>query len=171
MGSQWLPMVPGHEPLGIIEEVSSRAAARWGVRPGDRVAVEILDPVPVLRPVPGRALHVLPEPDGSHGGSNPPERGLGPWGGFAEYIHLHPNSILHKVRGDIPAEIAVMFNPLGAGVRWAAHLGGVGLGDTVLILGCRPARPGRGARLPGGRGRDDHRDRAGAGRGEAGAGA
>src|SRR5215510_9812530 len=38
---------------------------------------------------------------GSNGGSNPPERGLGPWGGFAEYIHLHPNAILHKVRGDI----------------------------------------------------------------------
>jgi threonine dehydrogenase-like Zn-dependent dehydrogenase len=28
-----------------------------------------------------------------------------------------------------------MFNPLGAGVRWAVHLGGAGLGDTVLILG------------------------------------
>ena len=44
MGSQWLPMVPGHEPLGIIEEVSAAAAARWGVQPGDRVAVEILIP-------------------------------------------------------------------------------------------------------------------------------
>ena len=36
-------------------------------------------------------------------------------GRLPEYIHLHPNSILHKVRGDIPAEVAVMFNPLGAG--------------------------------------------------------
>lgn len=26
---------------------------------------------------------------------------------------VHPNSILHKMRGGIPAEIAVMFNPLG----------------------------------------------------------
>ena len=57
------------------------------------------------------------------------------WGGFAEYLYLHPWAILHKVRADIPAEIAVMFNPLGAGVRWAAYLGEVGLGDTVLILG------------------------------------
>jgi threonine dehydrogenase-like Zn-dependent dehydrogenase len=73
---------------------------------------------------------------GSHGGSNPPQRGLGLWGGFSEYIHLHSNSILHKMRGDIPAEVAVMFNPLGAGVRWACYLGGVQLGDTVLILGC-----------------------------------
>ena len=36
LGGQWLPMVPGHEPLGIIEEASESACARWGVRPGDR---------------------------------------------------------------------------------------------------------------------------------------
>ncbi len=38
------PSIPGHEPLGIVEEVGERAAARWGVRPGDRVALEILVP-------------------------------------------------------------------------------------------------------------------------------
>jgi len=135
LGQQWLPMVPGHEPLGIIEEVSASAAARWGVQPGDRVAVEILIPCRSCELcLAGRYMSCRTR-IGSHGGGNP-ERGLGPWGGFSEYIHLHPNSILHTMRGDIPAELAVMFNPLGAGVRWAAHLGGVGLGDTVLILGC-----------------------------------
>ncbi len=135
MGDRWLPMVPGHEPLGIIEEVSEKAAARWGVQPGDRVAVEILIPCRSCdRCLAGRYMSCRNR-IGSHGGSNPPERGLGLWGGFSEYIHLHPNSILHKMRGDIPAEVAVMFNPLGAGVRWAAHLGGIQLGDTVLILG------------------------------------
>src|SRR5256885_1829581 len=59
----------------------------------------------------------------------------GIWGGYAEYVYLHPNAILHPIRGDIPAEVAVMFNPLGAGVRWTSDLGGVKLGDTVLILG------------------------------------
>src|SRR6202012_10408 len=49
--------------------------------------------------------------------------------------YLHPWAILHKMRSDISPEIAVMFNPLGAGVRWAAFLGKVGLGETVLILG------------------------------------
>ncbi len=135
LGQQSLPMVPGHEPLGIIEEVSDRAAARWGVKPGDRVAVEILIPCRSCDLCLAGRYMSCRNRIGSHGGSNPPERGLGLYGGFSEYIHLHPNSILHKVRGDIPAEIAVMFNPLGAGVRWAAHLGGVQLGDTVLILG------------------------------------
>ncbi len=136
LGQQSLPMVPGHEPLGILEEVSAPAAARWGVRPGDRVAVEILIPCRSCDLCLAGRYMSCRNRIGSHGGSNPPERGLGPWGGFSEYIHLHPNSILHTVRPDIPAEVAVMFNPLGAGVRWACHLGGVGLGSTVLILGC-----------------------------------
>ena len=57
------------------------------------------------------------------------------WGGFAEYMYISPNSVLHKVDKTLPAELAVMYNPLGAGVRWACHLGEAGLGDTVLVLG------------------------------------
>src|SRR5437773_12568527 len=33
------PVIPGHEPLGIIEEAGRHAQARWGVSEGDRVAV------------------------------------------------------------------------------------------------------------------------------------
>ena len=33
------PVIPGHEPLGIIEEIGARARERWGVTEGDRVAV------------------------------------------------------------------------------------------------------------------------------------
>lgn len=51
-------------------------------------------------------------------GFTPAGQAPGLWGGFAEYMYLHPNSIVHRVRPDIPAELAVMFNPLGAGVRW-----------------------------------------------------
>ena len=44
LGSATDPFIPGHEPLGIIEEIGERAAQRWGVAPGDRVALEILVP-------------------------------------------------------------------------------------------------------------------------------
>src|ERR1035441_4895136 len=30
------PFIPGHEPLGIIDEIGERAARRWGVKVGDR---------------------------------------------------------------------------------------------------------------------------------------
>ncbi len=33
--------IPGHEIVGIVEEVGPRAGARWGVATGDRVAVEV----------------------------------------------------------------------------------------------------------------------------------
>jgi threonine dehydrogenase-like Zn-dependent dehydrogenase len=135
LGSRGLPMVPGHEPLGIIEEITPETAARWGVAAGDRVAVEILIPCRSCDLcLAGQYMQCKNRP-GSHGGYNPPERGLGLYGGYAEYMHLHPSSIVHPVRKDLPAQIAVMFNPLGAGVRWALQYGGVHLGSSVLVLG------------------------------------
>src|SRR4030095_9461575 len=35
-----VPVIPGHEPLGRIAKIGDRAARRWGVEVGDRVAVE-----------------------------------------------------------------------------------------------------------------------------------
>jgi threonine dehydrogenase-like Zn-dependent dehydrogenase len=128
------PLIPGHEPLGVIEEVGERAAERWGVSVGDRVAVEILRPCRACDYcLTGRYMS-CPNRDGAYG-MTPLSRKPALWGGFAEYLYLHPWAILHKVRRDLPPELAVMFNPLGAGVRWAAMLGEVALGDTVLILG------------------------------------
>jgi threonine dehydrogenase-like Zn-dependent dehydrogenase len=134
MGRAADPFIPGHEPLGIIEEVGERAAQRWGVAPGDRVALEVI--------VPCRSCHLCltgryqscKNRTVGHG-VTPLKVAPGLWGGLAEYLYLSPGAILHPVDRTLPAEIAVMFNPIGAGVRWACHLGGVGLGDTVLVLG------------------------------------
>lgn len=128
------PLIPGHEPMGIIEEIGDRAAARWGVEPGDRVAVEILRPCRACDHCLTGQYMSCPNRDGAYG-MTPLAREPGLWGGFAEYMYLHPWAILHKIRKDLPAPVAVMFNPLGAGVRWAASLGEVGLGETILILG------------------------------------
>jgi threonine dehydrogenase-like Zn-dependent dehydrogenase len=134
LGRAVFPLIPGHEPLGIIEEVGEAAAARWRVQPGDRVALEILVPCRTCQDcLTGRYMSCRNRRI-SHG-YTPLAAEPGLWGGMAEYVYLHPNVILHPVRADIPAEVAVMFNPLGAGVRWACHLGGTQLGDTVLILG------------------------------------
>jgi threonine dehydrogenase-like Zn-dependent dehydrogenase len=128
------PLIPGHEPLGVIEEVGPRAAERWGVSVGDRVAVEILRPCRACDYcLTGRYMS-CPNRDGAYG-MTPASREPALWGGLAEYMYLHPWAILHKIDKDLPPEIAVMFNPLGAGVRWAAYLGEVGLGETVLIFG------------------------------------
>src|SRR5438067_1248926 len=33
------PVIPGHEPLGIVEQIGARARQRWDVAEGDRIAV------------------------------------------------------------------------------------------------------------------------------------
>jgi len=134
LGNATDPFIPGHEPLGIIEEIGERAAQRWGVGVGDRVALEILVPCRSCQLcLIGRYQSCRNRTVGH--GVTPLKVKPGLWGGLAEYIYLSPGAILHPVDKTLPAELAVMFNPIGAGVRWACHLGGVGLGDTVLVLG------------------------------------
>ncbi len=128
------PFVPGHEPLGIIEEVGEKAAARWGVQPGDRVAVEVIVPCRACHDCLTGRYQSCRNRGNTHGVTGV-DVAPSLYGGLAEYLYLSPNVVLHKVSRELPAELAVMFNPLGAGVRWAVHLGGVGMGDTVLVLG------------------------------------
>jgi threonine dehydrogenase-like Zn-dependent dehydrogenase len=131
-----LPLVPGHEPLGIIEKIGDRAARRWGVNAGDRVAVETLIPCGHCRACIDGRYQVCRGRGAMFGYayvplSHPPAL----WGAYADYMYLDPFSLVHKMRKDIPANIAVMFNPLGAGFRWAVELPDTGPGDSVLILG------------------------------------
>jgi D-arabinose 1-dehydrogenase-like Zn-dependent alcohol dehydrogenase len=35
-----MPLILGHEIVGRVERIAARAAARWGVRAGDRIVVE-----------------------------------------------------------------------------------------------------------------------------------
>lgn len=131
------PLIPGHEPLGIIERIGDRAAKRWGVDVGDRVAVETLIRCGNCRDCVAGNYQLCRGRGGAMFGyayvplSHPP----GLWGAYADYMFLDPNTLLHKIDKAVPVELAVMFNPLGAGFRWAVEAGEVGPGDTVLILG------------------------------------
>jgi threonine dehydrogenase-like Zn-dependent dehydrogenase len=131
-----LPVIPGHEPLGVIAAIGDRAAKRWRVDVGDRVAVEAPIPCGHCRACLIGRYHVCRGRGGmfAHGYVGL-DRAPGLWGGYADYMYLDPCSIVHKVRADIPASLAVMFNPLGAGFRWAVEIPATGPGDTVLILG------------------------------------
>jgi threonine dehydrogenase-like Zn-dependent dehydrogenase len=135
LGSASRPeFIPGHEPLGIVEEAGDRAAERWGVQPGDRVALEVIVPCRSCPDCLTGRYQFCPNRKYGHGVT-----GIGTepalWGGMAEYMYLSPTSVLHKVDKSLPVELAAMFNSVGAGVRWACHLGQVQIGDTVLVLG------------------------------------
>jgi threonine dehydrogenase-like Zn-dependent dehydrogenase len=135
------PIIPGHEPVGILEEVGSEAAALWGLRKGDRVA--IAGPLNC-----GRCFHCL---GGSHHlcrsvfnaqkfipayGLIPTTYGHGLWGGYSQYIHLHPRTLFCKIPDNVPSRMATMYQALAAGLRWAVAVPKTAAGDSVLVLGC-----------------------------------
>lgn len=141
-----MPVIPGHEPVGIIEEIGETASRRWGVVRGDRVAVEALLPCGVCRACGAGNQRMCRGTGGlSAYGYKPVSAAPSLWGGFAEYLYLAPRAIVHKMRADIPAEIAVMFNPLGAGFRWAVDVPRLRVRETIVILG--PGQRGIGAVL------------------------
>jgi len=130
------PVIPGHEPLGVIEKIGERAAKRWGVEVGDRVAVEVLIPCGHCHACRDGRYQVCRGHGGMFGYAYVPiTRPPGLWGAYADYLYLHPNAIVHRMRKDLPASTAALFNPLGAGFRWAVELPDTGPGDAVLILG------------------------------------
>ncbi|MGO2110411.1 MAG: zinc-dependent alcohol dehydrogenase [Pseudoclavibacter sp.] len=126
--------IPGHEPVGIIEELGDTAAERWGVEVGDRVALEVIVPCRACNDcLTGRyqACKFRKYGHGVTGIDKEPSL----WGGFAEHMYLSPTSVVHKIDKSLPIDVASLYNAMGAGVRWAVDLGEVGLGDTLLVLG------------------------------------
>ena len=63
------------------------------------------------------------------------DRPPGLWGGYATHLYLGPDSMLLPVPAALDPALATMFNPLGAGIRWAVDLPGTRPGDVVAILG------------------------------------
>jgi threonine dehydrogenase-like Zn-dependent dehydrogenase len=128
-----MPVIPGHEPVGIIEAIGDKAARRWGVDVGDRVAVETMLSCHGCDTCLGGRYHLCA--DRQIYSYIPLSNMSGLWGAYAQYMYLAPNSIVHKMDKTLPPEIAVMFNPLGAGFRWAVEIPQTQVGDTVVILG------------------------------------
>jgi threonine dehydrogenase-like Zn-dependent dehydrogenase len=139
IGSTWPagPVVPGHEVVGVIESVGPEAAARWGVAPGDRVAVEPNLPCGTCpwclsgRYVSCQGWSPAPMAYGFIPVTEPP----GLWGGWSELMVLHPRTVMHRVPDALDAGTAGLFNAFANGFRWATTLAGLRFGQSVLVLG------------------------------------
>jgi alcohol dehydrogenase len=131
------PFVPGHEAVGVIEAVGDRAAERWGVTTGDRVAVQAFLACGSCGPC-RRGDHRLCRRHGLADmyGLTSLDRPPGLWGGYATHQYLAPDSLLLPVPGPLTPEVAVAFNPVGAGIRWAVERPGTKPGAVVAVLGC-----------------------------------
>ena len=140
------PLIPGHEPIGRIAEISKEAARNWGVKAGDRVAVEPHLSCGLCRSCLDGSYHLCKEvrPTGLPAyGFLPLDFGHGLWGGYSSHLHLMPRTILHRIPEEMPIELATQYQSLAAGVRWAVQVPKTALGDSVLILG--PGQRGLGS--------------------------
>jgi threonine dehydrogenase-like Zn-dependent dehydrogenase len=51
----------------------------------------------------------------------PVSQAPGLWGGYSQYMYLHPHSMVHRVSKALTPQMGAMFNPPGAGSRWAVE--------------------------------------------------
>lgn len=128
--------VPGHEVVGVVEELGDGAAERWGVEAGQRVAVEVFQSCRSCEECrAGTYRRCVANGMATMVGFVDADAPPGPGGGYATHLYLGPDSMLLGVGDDLDPVTATLFNPLGAGIRWGAELPGTGPGDVVAVLG------------------------------------
>ncbi len=147
------PLILGHEVIGRILALGERAAERWGVREGERVAVEEFLPCGhcefCLSGRPALCAETDSRSDrpflryGATSTDVPP----GLWGGFSEVLYLHPHALIHRLEDIVSADLATLFVPISNGVRWVLSEGGLRPGGTLVVLG--PGAHGLGCVIAG----------------------
>ena len=149
--ADYAPVIMGHEPVGTIVELGPIAAARWGVKIGDRVALQEYLPCWHCHWCLQGDFRLCLEADffNVKDRLNTPRFGTytcaaAPhlWGGFSEYLYMPANTLMHKVPANMPAHLATLAIPFGNGVQWACLDGGAGPGKTVWVVG--PGQQGLG---------------------------
>ena len=133
--------IMGHENLGFVAQLGRKAAARWGVKEGDRVALEEYIPCGVCAVCRSGEYRFCPQTDiGRAGdvlwyGSTPAAIEPALWGGYSQHMYLHPGSILHEVPAHVPAAEAAFFLPLSNGFEWVCGYGQMKPGAVVVVQG------------------------------------
>lgn len=135
------PVIMGHENIGYIAKAGKQFMARKGVREGDLVFVEHYVPCfqcewchkGEYRLCQGTDWRK--NPDAIRYGYTSALKAPHLWGGFAQYMYLPWNAVLHKVPAGVSPELAGVVTPMANGIQWALLDCGVGYNSTVLIQG------------------------------------
>ena len=135
------PVIMGHENVGVISRAGNGFTERTGRGEGDRVFLEHY--VGCFRCEwchRGEYRHCWAtdwraNPDARRYGYTPASRPPHLWGGFAQYLYLPWNAVIHRVPDAVTAELAGIATPLSNGIEWALFDCGVGFGTSVLVQG------------------------------------
>ncbi|HEY5798033.1 MAG TPA: alcohol dehydrogenase catalytic domain-containing protein [Bosea sp. (in: a-proteobacteria)] len=129
-----MPIIPGHEIMGFIENIGPAASKRWNVKEGDRVAIEPIIPCGHCEDC-VKGAYTRCQSDLGYGLYQGTERTPSLWGGYASHAYLHPRTMVHKLPADIPTDLMTLVNPLSNAIRWVYEVGQAALGKTVVIEG------------------------------------
>lgn len=143
------PLILGHEGVGVVAAIGDRAARKRGLKPGERVAVEVMvpcDPSDGDACEPCRAgCYQLCNRNMQHGVSMSLSLGHGLWGMYSDFLMTHPRSITHRISAGVNVENAIATAFLGNAFRWTEIKGRVAAGETVAIFGPGPQGVGSAA--------------------------
>ena len=134
-------VIMGHENIGTIAKAGREFARRKGFREGDLVFVEHYVACGKCEWCHlGEYRHCentdwRNNPDSIRYGYTSAERAPHLWGGFAQYVFLPWNAVVHLVPQGVTPELAGLVTPMANGVEWSLFEGGVGYNSTVLIQG------------------------------------
>ncbi len=148
-GSDWgsyrrskTPRIMGHENIARVANLGSLAAKNFKLKEGDRIALEEYIPCGQCSycrsgdfrlcqqtEARGQAETVL------RYGSSPVAMGPKLWGGYSQYMYLHPQAVVHRVKENVPARHLAMSIPISNGVQWVQFECGLKMGQSILIEG------------------------------------
>ena len=135
------PVIMGHENIGVIAKAGREFTARKGFKEGDLVFVEHYVMCGKCEWCHlGQYRHCentnwRTNPDAIRYGYTSDEKPPHLWGGFAQYMYLPWNAVVHRVPQGVTPELAGLVTPMANGVEWSLMDGGVGYNSTVLIQG------------------------------------
>lgn len=137
-GRLGMPLIPGHEICGVVEEIGDKAAERWGVDVGSRVAVDSFLTCGACEACmrgDSRYCTTL----GDYGVSMSSALAPHLWGGFAEHLYLAPGAQVHPLPDTCSFELGILIPAvISNALRWIGDAGGVTIGSSVLIQGPGP---------------------------------
>jgi len=148
-GSDWgsyqkkkTPRIMGHENIARVDRLSTLAAKNFKLKEGDRIALEEYIPCGQCSYCRSGDFRLCMQTEGRGAentvlryGSSPIAMGPKLWGGYSQFMYLHPQAVVHRVKENVPARHLAMSIPMSNGVQWVQFECGLKMGQSILIQG------------------------------------